>query len=527
MGNTGGRGMGYALIGFATVVILATGAAMAEESHPGLNAEVIYSEAVIAISRKQTDAALERLGELLKEYPNHIEGLELQALTLKNAGKEPDAIDTYKRLIKLRPETDQGPYHFELGVLYQRQKKDALAKYHLLMALKLKTNVTVTRFLVGMLAFNQADYPHARHYFQEVVADDKGELRLISHYYLGLLELKSGFPLGATRNLQVARDIAATMPDNKSAQDIKTSAEQVLEPFSTPQWFANISMLGGYDSNVGTVSTSLANSSNSGIGTGKMNLSAGAGRMTAPLDTLQFVGNYRLNLNKNTNTTTRNYEFVTNSVQLFLNYLPLSPTQGGFKVEGNFMFQNQPQDGGSATDASTRFSYGKYDMSAEIGPYFRYQPTRQIQTELDIYLRPQKFYTDDGLSGNTIFTRLSGHADVYSRYFNPGASISYENNHASSDQDAESTVGLELSNTIKFTPVDQLTAYFDLLSVAYSRSQPYHADKNYLIRVNGVHTLNSRWSVLLDIGYTKNNSTIPDSYTYNRFQNSLGISYSM
>jgi Flp pilus assembly protein TadD len=506
------------------------GIAFAEESHPGMNAEVLYSEAVIALSRKQTQQALQTLDQLLKEYPQNIEGLELKALTLKNEGNEALAIESYKKLIQLKPSQERGPYHFELGMIYNRQKNTAQARYHFAMALKLKTNPTVSHFFLAMLSFNEGRYPNAEFHFRRVTQADQGELKLISHYYLGLIELKTGYSLGATRDLNEARKIASVLPESKNAQDIKTASDQILAPFGNPQWFANISMLGGYDSNISQIPTSLASSNQvSGRSTGKTTLSAGVGHMTAPLDTIQYVASYRFNINKNLSSDTRNYEFATNTLTLNVNYLPLNPTQAGFKVEGNFMFQNQPQDGASSTDANARYSYGKYNLSAEIGPYFRYQPSRQISTELDIYFRPQKYYTTDDESGNTLFTRASVRFDYSQRWFNPGVSLSYENNHAKSGAYRENSIGIGVSNLSKITPADNLNFYFDFTSTKYPdySSTDIRADKDYVFRLNHSHTINAKWTLLADLSYTLNRSSVPDSYTYNRLQSGLGISWSM
>lgn len=508
---------------------LSTCDAIAEESHPGMNAEVLYSEAVIALSRKQTEAALATLNQLLTENPGNIEALELKALTLKNQGKESQAIESYKKLIQLKPSNERGPYHFELGMIYKSQKNGALARYHFAMALRLKTNPTISRFFLGMLNFEEGRYTNAELHFRHVARDDQGEMKLISKYYLGLIELKTGYSLGATRDLRDARNIASTMPDNKNAQDIKTASDQILAPFSQSQWFANVSILGGYDSNISQIPTSLSSSSQaSGKSTGKSTLSAGVGRMTAPMDTVQYVGSYRFDMNKNFSSDTHTYEFATNTASLYINYLPLNPTQGGLKLEGNFMFQNQVQDGGSATDASARYSYGKYNLSAEIGPFFRYQPSRQISTELDVYFRPQKYYVDDGESGLTVFTRASGKMDYGHRWFNPGASLSYESNHANSGTYRENTIGIGASNLFKVSPVDNLNFYFDFLSTKYPNfSTDIRTDKNYTFRLNHAHTFSSKWTFLADLSYTTNRSSVADTYTYDRLQSGFGISWSL
>ena len=57
--------------------------------------------------------------------------------------------------------------------------------------------------------------------------------------------------------------------------------------------------------------------------------------------------------------------------------------------------------------------------TAEVGPFVRYQPTRDINLELDVYARPQKYYTDSTLSGTNWFTRIIIKNDHYSRWINP------------------------------------------------------------------------------------------------------------
>jgi Flp pilus assembly protein TadD len=513
------------------MVCLASLPAHAEESHPGMNAEVLYSEAVIALSRKQTQQALDILETLLREFPGNIEGLELKALTLKNQGKDLLAIESYKKLIQLRPPAERGPYHFELGMIYHRQKNNALARYHLAMALKLKTNPTISHFFLGMISFGEGRYPSSEAHFRRVTRDDSGELRLISHYYLGLIELKTGYSLGATRDLREARNLATTMPESKNAQDIAKSASQILAPFGQPQWFANVSVLGGYDSNISQVPTSLSSSNqSSGQSTAKTSISLAAGYMTPPVDTVQYVGSYRFNTNKNFTSATRSYEFATNTASLYINYLPLNPTQGGLKLEGNFMFQNQLKDSSVSADSpNAQYTYGKYNLSAEIGPFFRYQPSRQISTELDVYFRPQKYYVDDGQSGLTIFTRASGKMDFNQKLFNPGASLSYENNRAKSGTYKENSIGIGASNLFKVTPIDNLNFYFDFTSTKYPEytSTDIRTDKNFVFRLNHAHTLSSKWTILADLSYTINRSSVPDSYTYNRMQSGLGISWSL
>ena len=81
--------------------------ALEEESHPGLGAESQYAEAVLAFNRKQTDEAIKVLDVILKENPNHVEALELKALSLKVKGDDPKSIGVYEKLISIKPEAER------------------------------------------------------------------------------------------------------------------------------------------------------------------------------------------------------------------------------------------------------------------------------------------------------------------------------------------------------------------------------------------------------------------------------------
>jgi hypothetical protein len=529
------------LLSFGALLSLATHLAtsqpaLAEESHPGLMAEALYSEALIAFHRKQIDQAISILDKVLAETPNYADALELRALLLKNQdhpgnpSNEDEEIKTYERLIPLRPAQQAAPYHYELGVLYYRHGKLVVAKKHLHLALKAHFNSTICRFFLGMIAFGESHNRDAEHFFRSVSNEGNGELKLISLYYLGLIELRTSYPIGATRDLQGARKVAADLEasgtPSPTAKQILGSIDQVLAPFTTPQWFANATVLGQYNSNISQVSTSLTSQSQSvsGQGTGVLNVSGGIGRMTAPINDFQLVGSYRFSLNEDTNSNTKQFQFVTNTVSLFLNYLPLAEIQGGFKVEGNLMFQDAQSD---PTDPNSSYSYSKYLLGAEVGPYFRYQLSRQVQTELDLYFRPQTYYTEPDLSGVTVFTRASVKADLLNSYLNPSGYVEYEHDNADGSDFKSNTVGVGVANMLKLTPRDFVTPAIDFLASQYPQNSQGRQDRYFSVHVDAVHSMNAHFSILGNMSYTNNSSTVPDTYSYHQSVVSLGVTYNL
>ncbi|MDR3606426.1 MAG: tetratricopeptide repeat protein [Oligoflexia bacterium] len=504
-----------------------TAQAYAEESHPGLMAEALYSEALIAFHRQQIDQAVKILDGLLATSPDYAEALELRALILRGKGSDAEAAQAYEKLLTIRPPEKQAPYHYELGMIYYRQKKEADAQAHFERALKAGFNSTVCRFFLGMIAFGRTNDYYAEYYFRKVAAKDNGELKLLSLYYLGLIEVRASTPLVAVQDLTAAQKLAKELPQTDTTKQIASSVTDVLAPFTQSQIFANAAFLGQYNSNISQVPTSLTSSSQSvsNQATGVLNVSGGVGYMTAPLSDFQFVGSYHFSLNMDTNSGTKNYQFVTNTASFYFNYQPLAKTQAGFKVDGNFMFQDNPTN--SADPSSSSYQYSKYLLGGEIGPYFRYQIVPQVQTELDLYVRPQTYYTQPELSGVNVFTRFSAKADLLNDYFNPSAFVEFENDSTSSTDFKAHTYGVGIADAMKITARDFLTPGLDFLESNYPQSSVGRRDSILVAHIVGYHVMNPHFSILGNISYTKDNSTESDVYSYTQTVVSLGVSYSL
>lgn len=486
----------------------------AEESHPGISAESMYSEAVLAFNKKQTAEALSVLDELLKTSPNHVEALELKALTLKTRGEDRKSMEVYNKLIQLKPEKERGPYHFELGVVLNREQKNDEAKKHFEKAVALKFNAVPANLFLGIINFNGGDTATAFKNFEVVKQDGPAEFKVIAGYYMGLIHFKNGYGPGGTSELMLVRARALEVPDSKTAQDIRAAADKILAPFNSVQWFANVAMMAGYDSNisqnpVGTTSPAAL----SGMSTMKGTVSGGIGRMSSPMDTIQWVMSYRFSYNKNLNPQTTTYEFLSNIPAIYLNYKPMNTTMGGLKIEGNGTFQQ------------SQGVLGPYNLSADIGPFFRHQFDRSNTLQLEAIYRPQTYFTDTGLSGMSLVGRASFRNDTGARFWNPGISLSAEKNSATSATYRYLALGGGVSDMMKLSQVTTVTVSGDVTMTNYSEAG--RADMNIVGRISALHNLNRHWNIIADFSYTMNNSNQPDAYTYNKMMASLGLSWAM
>jgi Tfp pilus assembly protein PilF len=499
-------------------------ASRAEESHPGIGLEPMYSEAVLAYNRKNMDEAIRVLDELLKLAPDHVQALELKALSLKSKGDDKRSLQTYARLAKLKPPADRGPYLFEMGVIHNRQKNAAQAKLNFEKALALGFNAETSRLFLGLIAFNSGDMKEASDQLRHVAGSSSAELRLVGLYYLGLIGFKTGQPSIATSQVADALELALTLPDSAIAKDIRSGAEKMLQPFSRSQWFATLTSLGQYDSNVSQVPTiSAFPLGGSGQPTAKLSVIGGLGWMTAPMSTIQWVPSYRFSYNRNFASAARGYEFFINTASMFLNYRPLARTTGGLKLEGNFAFQNQLL---SATDASSGYVFRKFSLGGDLGPYVRHQLGSQSRVELELLFRPQRYYGSPSLSGSSVLSRLSYRGEPIHALLNPGVSASFESRGAESADFRFRAYSLGLANLMRLKGLNTVTASVDLTLTSYPEASASRSDRTIGPRLSWLKVLTPKWSLLADLSLTWNKSTIPESYSYNRLQAGAGVSRS-
>lgn len=504
---------------------------MAEEAHPGLGAESMYSEAVLAINQKRNEEALRILDSLLKSSPDHVEALELKALTLKTKGDDRQSLEVYEKLAQLKSPEQQGPYHFEIGILLNRQKKPGVARTHFQKAADLGFNRASSHFFLGLIDYNSGDLVGAQKNFEEVKSSGAQELRAVAHYYLGLIHYKNGYGAGGMSELLAARALAGDLKDSKMAADIRESADKILSPFNTPQWFANISVLGQYDSNVSQVPSqgTTVPSDASGKSTPKVLVSAGIGWMSSPTQTLQWVGSYRFSWNKNFNSHTRSYEFFTNIPALYINYKPLNVTTGGIKIEGNYTFQNQLKDPAISATAGGSYLYRPYNYGVEVGPFVKTRISQNGIFQAEAFFKPQRYTTnaDPGLSGNAILGRASLKYDM-SRLWNPTLVLTGAKNPTEATQERYTSVAAGLYNTMRVTGKATLSLSADVGLTRYTEHSLGRSDRNVSVRSSLLHQLSTNWSLLADFSYITNSSPGLESvYSFKRTMVGLGLSWTL
>lgn len=500
-----------------------------QESHPGISKESRYAEAVIAYNKKQTTEAVKILDELLKTSPKNIEYLELKALALKGKGDDQSSLSLYRQLYEAKPENERGPYAFEIATILEKMKKSAEAKPYFQKSADLGFNVAASNLYIGLGDFNASQYAEAESYFSKAMDSGIPEIDLIAQYYSAICYFKMNFGTRGVQELVEAKDISQKMlrtdPKNENAKSINDASSKMLSPFAKGQWFGNAALMTQYDSNIqqlpvgGSNTTSGSNSS-----TLKENLLAGIGYMTAPINDFQIVTGYRASYNKNFNTETQGFEYFTNNVSINLNYRALAKTTYGIKVDSNLVFQNDLND---PTDPDSGYLPQKYYFTLGGGALVRHQLNRYWRLDASFNMRNQHYFADSSQKGKNTTLSASVRRSGGDDYFNPGVSLQTESNDVNGDSTYYSSYGAGISNTMLLPKELTLSQSFDFLFSHYSRMRPIRTDSNLSFRLGAIKLLSPKISLMADVTYIKNLSSIEEAYTYNRLLTSLGIGFTL
>ena len=513
-------------------------------SETGTGAEMIkaheprYAEAVLAYNTKKYEETLRILDSLLAEAPNLVEFLELKALALKSAKNDKESLKTYEDLIRVKsaggtPLKDLAPYYFETGVLHFRSKAFEKARTAFQISIENGFNAETANFFLGLMAYQNGDFARALVNFESATRTSQRELKAASKFYLAQTSIKLGDSPGALASFSEARTLAEGLEDETSVA-IRNASSKVLDPLDQSKKFASISLSTSYDSNVQALPNALDGTQALSKGSVKNILQAGFGYMSSPIRSFQWVPQYRLLYNYNHNRETREGEFLSQYVSLYLNRKPLEKSGFGFKIDASLTFQNRVN---LETDAST---YRIFSSTGTLGAYFRTRFGTHLNSNLEISAGPQHYNTDSSLLPENSDERRSGgifsireilSGSGYGRLFNPALILTFTEIDAEGNGGRAEFASLGgsavLSNGFQWS--DRLR---NQIGIGYSqtfynrRNSFVRVDRNYSIQADMSYQLNPKWNVIADASVSYNDSNVPSTFEYRRWTVSTGLSYS-
>ncbi len=502
--------------------------------------EPLYAEAVLAYNAADHNRALRILDEIRKKAPAASEVLELKALVMK-ASQPKQSAEVYRELIKLkiaekRPAKEIAPYYFELATMKFEAKSYSDAAVYFQRCTDTGFNVSASEFFLGLIAYQSNEFSKADDHFKVTATGDVAALRPAANFYRAQAATKMNQSGRSISYLSAARDSAKEVlddpnasPDNlKMAKQIHDAAVKALGPMDRSSWFGSATLMAGFDSNILTLPENVSGSSASGKGTPKGTIQAGVGYTTSPLKKWQWVPNYRVSWNKNTNKDSRSAEYLLQTASLYVTHRPLNPFNFGFKAEATHTFQNTVD---ASTDSAT---YRPLSLNISTGPFFRKEVLPKIVWGGEVLFEPNHYYTDDQqpsngrLSGTQLQVRSYLQNDRGTRYFNPTVYLSLLRNDSDGEDYRQFGATIGVLNTFYVHDKLKVQGSLDFGMSSYGeRSTGGRNDRTLNFGLNATQRMNRKLSWIADFRFTMNQSNIKESYEYKRFVTMGGISYSL
>ena len=503
------------------------------------SAESAYERAVIAFNQSNFEKSQTLLAEVFKIAPNATPALELKALNQKALGLDSDAMKTYGELVRTGPVSQKPKYYFEVGSLLHKSKRYAQARPYFNAALSGNFNVGASHFFLGLIDYEDKQYESAERHFVAVIDSEASDLYGLAYFYLGVVYYRMGYTIGAIRGMRYARTAVEPWKNSsdagqrKSGEDITDTARKILKAVDQVTWFGNISLVTQYDSNVTLLADSITSAAQtSGKRSVKEILTGGGGFMTSPARMFQGVVSYRTFLNYNMNPDTKSFDFFSHLPAVYLNYKPYLRFTPGLKVEGNYTFQNQAGAGGS-------LEFHPYSLTAEMGPYARYEVNPHFIVQADAFYKPKKYYGDP-LTGNDI---RSGGGSIFRgtveytspwKLLQPTMYLSHETDGATGFNWSFTSWGAGFNNSMRFSAINAMVFGVDVSFPHYELRLPVREDTYIGLHVAWMHELTRHFSTVCNAMYVNNGSSgtpnttgqaTPSVFQYTRFYGGLGLNY--
>ncbi|MBI3555586.1 MAG: hypothetical protein HY074_04925, partial [Deltaproteobacteria bacterium] len=253
---------------------------------------------------------------------------------------------------------------------------------------------------------------------------------------------------------------------------------------------------------------------------------AAFGLVTPPVGKYQAVGSLRLFGNYNWNQVTRDFQFLSVTPSVVGMRTPFKALSYGLKAEGTYTSKNTVD----ASTTATGNNFSSYSLTGDIGPLVRYDVTPSTRLVFEATWRP-KSYFQDALSGDTRRTGMGFLARAsasYTRsaYLNLTGYVSLEQDVPQGSAYQFIGPGAGIANAMYLTDKLTLSPLIDFTRPVYSQTKlPERIDSYYSFRVTAQYALATHWSLLADVGYVYNSSTVPATFQYNRELASLGATY--
>lgn len=501
------------------------------EQYRAEDTEPPYARALIEYNDGKLDTSLNKLEALLSKFPEYVPALELKALVLRRKKFPEKALTIYETLIKLADTQEaKAPYHFEIGVIHYEAKHLRKVWPHFQFSAAQGFNWGASNYFLGMICNDVGALEQAEQHFNAVTWSDATDLHGPASFYLGLIYAKMGHPSGVLWTFDAALramkpGLSSTDPGTKSAaESITKVAQDTLNSFKKDSFYGNVLLQFQYDNNLPLLPDVIATQQPSNKKSIKLVTTATAGLLTSPTRNWQLNPSHRIYYNHNFNGDAKGYSYFSNIPSLIFTLFPSRRYSPGIKLDGNITFNDRLESGQTV--------FRPFSLTGNAGAFIRFEAITRLTTTFEILARPKHFYLDPTTeylkrTGSGVLYKLSWNWNSLKTWLNPSGVISHEFDRTEGREFRARIWTGSVANLFKLTSRDNLTIAADFSRSRFSERNGSPRKDHYMsYRTLYSHTFNKYVTGLADISFTRNVSTVPDSYEYSRFLVSLGANIS-
>jgi len=493
-------------------------------------AEATFAKASLALQEGNKQEASVQIDELLKNYPEEPQVLELQALLKKSNSEWANSRKIYLKLVSLAKKTGISHkipiYAFELGNIAYKQGDLKGAHRFLRSAVRGNFNIEASEFLLGKIDLEKNQWTQAREHFE--AASKSPAFSSAAKLYIAQAYQKDERVTDALGAYVDAKELAqANIQNGQSiseetrflAQQVLKNSEKELRSYNKSEWIKEVGLATSYDSNVLFLPNLGDAASASTQASLKQTASWRLRYASNPTERWQYLGTYGGSINYNFNQDTQRGQFLSQDFTQFITRGFLKSTQYGFKLGATGIFQFQTN------------AYKPFNLTGSFGPFAKVALSDSWSLGFEAFFQPGRNFLDPGLSDSA---KRSGWDQIIRTYFssremnsywNPSVFITGTFLRPSGSDFSGTRLNFDFANSMYLSKTIFLAQTAGISAARYpNRTSGERNDQGFSAGLSAGYQVSQGLALLAYLDYGHNYST-DSNFHYDRWSTTLSANY--
>lgn len=480
--------------------------------------ELMITKGIIHLNAKEYAQAEEYFWKVYGKNPKSFQALESLAQLEEGQNHLPAALEFYQRAHKLANAERRGFLNFKIGELQLKLNAHAKAELAFRQALANDSFAAQALFYLAYNAYKQNLFIEAESFLQSFFLAEQTLVEPAMHGYAHLLMAEVQLRLGYTR-YGLAHLNKIDLNENPT---LKPGVDDIQRAVDQRSLRLSAGILAQYDSNI----TGLSNEFSSVLGLKSKNalgslLMVQFQAQNSPLKKISYLGEYGIYVNQHYRNDLYVYDTLSNN-----------PAVGiGWWNEKNLELKLRYQLLHTFLDRNSFKPYYWFHGPTLLANYFfwdHYETSLSYQFKLNSYQSDSTTTAANDKRGGTesLLTWRAGFNSA-SPVYQPYVQVSLNPNNAEGKNYVQNTTSFELGSGWWFSDSIRANLAANYSMVSYPENSTPRDDKTIQLKSFILVPISANFSLMFDLSFTHNTSTLSTIYNYDRFLLNSGLLYAM